>query len=86
MPRRIRSSQVTALTFVLPDRVKKPGLVRRFTAPGSDIKDLEQKAITFAGCSTGKDGLITSGEEVTEVWISGEVVLVGNVEAVLITF
>lgn len=74
------------LGFTLPNRVTKSGILRRLTAPGSDVKDFEQTAITFAGRSIGKDGIVTGGEEVTEIWTPGEPVLVGNAEAVLITF
>ncbi|KAJ0116876.1 hypothetical protein J7T55_010027 [Diaporthe amygdali] len=69
----------------LPERIQTPGVVRRLTASGSDVKDFEQTDITFAGRSVSKEGLVV-GEEVTETWKPGESVLVGDAEAVLITF
>lgn len=68
------------LGSTLSDRVKKPGLLRRLTAPGSDVKDFEQTVIAFAGRSVGKDGLVMSREEMTEVWTHGEGVFIGNAE------
>lgn len=70
----------------LPERIRTPGTIRRLTAPGSDVKDFEQTAITFAGQSIDKSGLIQGGKEVVEAWMPGERVLVGDAEGVLITF
>ena len=73
------------VNVTLPARIQTPGVVRRLTASGSDVKDFEQTDITFAGRGVSKDGLVV-GEEVTETWVPGESVLVGDAEAVLITF
>lgn len=74
-----------SINVTLPERIQTPGIVRRLTASGSDVKDFEQTDITFAGRSVSKEGLVL-GEEVTETWAPGESVLVGDAEAVLITF
>lgn len=73
------------VNVTLPERIRTRGVVRRLTASGSDVKDFEQTDITFAGRSVSKEGLVV-GEEVTEAWAPGESVLVGDAEAVLITF
>lgn len=73
------------INVTLPERIQTPGVVRRLTASGSDIKDFAQTDITFAGRSVSKEGLVV-GDEVTETWAPGESVLVGDAEAVLITF
>lgn len=74
-------------SVTLPARVRTPGTIRRLTAPGSDVKDFKQAAITFAGRSATKEGLVDGGvEEVTEDWVPGQSILVGDAEAVLFTF
>ena len=74
-----------SINVTLPERIQSAGIVRRLTASGSDVKDFAQTDITFAGRSVNKEGLV-EGEEVTETWAPGESVLVGDAEAVLITF
>lgn len=74
-----------AVNVTLPGRIQRPGTVRRLTASGSDVKDFAQTDITFAGRSVSKEGLV-EGDEVTETWAPGDSVLVGDAEAVLITF
>lgn len=74
-----------SINVTLPERIQTPGIVRRLTASGSDVKDFAQTDITFAGRSVNKEGLV-EGEEVTETWAPGQSVLVGDAEAVLITF
>lgn len=73
------------IKVTLPERIQAPGVVRRLTASGSDVKDFAQTDITFAGRSVSMEGRVV-GDEVTETWAPGESVLVGDAEAVLITF
>ncbi|KAI3399377.1 hypothetical protein diail_7104 [Diaporthe ilicicola] len=71
----------------LPARIQTPGTIRRLTAPGSDVKDFEQTAITFAGRSVTEQGRVDDRvDEVTEDWVPGQSILVGDAEAVLVTF